>query len=145
LAESRTDPGTYVKRNFPIAVRERGQPFIEEAAEVISHLPDLPCIASFYVLFDRRDSPIRIDLPYWDQRLSENGWHRSVALDLTQVLKVLATGYCGLDCHNLWLKNVDEKVRLKRRTVDNIYFPYMEKLFETKIIRGRSYRRVKFP
>jgi len=31
------------------------------------------------------------------------------------VLKVLATGYCGLDCHNLWLKNVDERVRLRRK------------------------------
>ena len=66
-------------------------------------------------------------------------------MDLEGVLKVLATGYCGLDCHNLWLKNVDERVRLKKKTVDNIYVPYMEKLFGEKIIRGRSYRRVRFP
>jgi hypothetical protein len=68
-----------------------------------------------------------------------------VPVDLQDVLKVLATGYCGLDCHNLWLKNVDERVRLKKKTVDNIYVPYMEKLFGEKIIRGRSYRRVRFP
>jgi hypothetical protein len=43
------------------------------------------------------------------------------------------------------LKNVDERVRLKKKTVDNIYVPYLEKLFGEKIIRGRSYRRVKYP
>ena len=73
------------------------------------------------------------------------GWHKPVTIDLSDALKVLATGYCGLDCHNLWLKNVDERVRLKKKTVDNIYVPYMEKLFGEKIIRGRSYRRVRFP
>jgi hypothetical protein len=57
----------------------------------------------------------------------------------------MITGYCGLDCYNLWLKNVDEKVRLKKRVVDTIYFPLMEKMFDAKIIRGRGYRRVRFP
>ncbi len=145
LAESGSDAKRYVRKNFPNAIREAGSEFVDEAAEVIASIPDFPAIMSFYVLLDRRDSPVRIDVPFWDQKLSEIGWHKPVSLDLAPVLRVLATGYCGLDCHNLWLKNVDERVRLKKRTVDNIYFPYMEKLFETKIIRGRSYRRVKFP
>ena len=57
----------------------------------------------------------------------------------------MITGYCGLDGYNLWLKDVDQKVRLRKRVVDQIYFPYMEKIFKEKIIRGRSYRRVKYP
>ena len=145
LAESRVDAKTYVRKNFPNTYRERGKGFVDGAAEVIAGIPDFPSIVSVYVLFDRRDSPIRIDLPYWDYRLVDVGWHKPVTLDLATVLKVLATGYCGLDCHNLWLKNVDERVRLKKKTVDNIYVPYMEKLFGEKIIRGRSYRRVRFP
>ena len=81
----------------------------------------------------------------FDHRDQKNQFIHGVRLDVDNILRVLATGYCGLDCHNLWLKNVDERVRLKKKTVDNIYVPYMEKLFGEKIIRGRSYRRVRFP
>jgi hypothetical protein len=145
LEESRSDAKAYVRKNFPNTLREKGKGFVDEAAQVIASIPDFPAIASFYVLFDRRDSPIRIDIPCWERKLIDVGWHKPVPVDLQDVLKVLATGYCGLDCHNLWLKNVDERVRLKKKTVDNIYVPYMEKLFGEKIIRGRSYRRVRFP
>jgi hypothetical protein len=145
LEESRSSAKSYVKKNFPNTLRERGNEFVDEAAQVVAGIPEFPAIASFYVLFDRRDSPIRIDVPYYDQKLIDVGWHKPVNLDVDSALKVLATGYCGLDCHNLWLKNVDERVRLKKKTVDNIYVPYMEKLFGEKIIRGRSYRRVKYP
>ena len=145
LEALRSDAKSYVRKNFPNALRETGKGFVDEAAQVIAGIPDFPAIVSFYVLFDRRDSPIRIDVPCWDQKLIDVGWHKPASVDLEGVLKVLATGYCGLDCHNLWLKNVDERVRLKKKTVDNIYVPYMEKLFGEKIIRGRSYRRVRFP
>jgi len=145
LEALRSDAKSYVRNNFPNALRERGKGFVDDAAQVIASIPDFPAIVSFYVLFDKRDSPIRIDVPCWDQKLVDVGWHKPASVDLTNVLKVLATGYCGLDCHNLWLKNVDERVRLKKKTVDNIYVPYMEKLFGEKIIRGRSYRRVRFP
>jgi len=145
LEALRSDAKGYVRKNFPNALRETGKGFVDEAAQVIAGIPDFPAIVSFYVLFDRRDSPIRIDVPCWDQKLIDVGWHKPASVDLEGVLKVLATGYCGLDCHNLWLKNVDERVRLKKKTVDNIYVPYMEKLFGEKIIRGRSYRRVRFP
>jgi hypothetical protein len=145
LEALRSDAKSYVRKNFPNALRERGKGFVDDAAQVIAGIPDFPAIVSFYVLFDRRDSPIRIDIPSWDQKLIDVGWHKPASVDLEGVLKVLATGYCGLDCHNLWLKNVDERVRLKKKTVDNIYVPYMEKLFGEKIIRGRSYRRVRFP
>ena len=145
LEALRSDAKGYVRKNFPNALRERGKGFVDEAAQVIAGIPGFPAMVSFYVLFDRRDSPIRIDIPCWDQKLIEVGWHKPASVDLEGVLRVLATGYCGLECHNLWLKNVDERVRLKKKTVDNIYVPYMEKLFGEKIIRGRSYRRVRFP
>jgi hypothetical protein len=145
LEALRSDSQSYIRTNFPNALREMGKCIVKDAAQVIAGIPDFPAIVSFYVLFDRRDSPIRIDIPCWNQKLIDVGWHKPASADLEDVLKVLATGYCGLDCHNLWLKNVDERVRLKKKTVDNIYVPYMEKLFGEKIIRGRSYRRVRFP
>ncbi len=145
LKESRSDPRKYVRRNFPNTFREKGKEFVDGAAEVVADIPEFPSIVSFYILLDKRDSPIRIDLPCWDCSLADVGWPKPVTTDLEGLLKILATGYCGLDCHNFWLKNVDERVRLKKRTVDNIYFPFMEKLFGDKIIRGRGYRRVRFP
>ncbi|MGF3521730.1 MAG: DNA double-strand break repair nuclease NurA [Candidatus Bathyarchaeia archaeon] len=145
LRQFQLHPEDYVKKTFPNAIREMGKNVIDEVAKVIADIADFPAILSFYVLFDLYDSPIRIDVPCYDKRFIDVGWHKPFSADVSEVLKVLATGYCGLDCHNLWLKNVDERVRLKKKTVDNIYVPYLERLFGEKIIRGRSYRRVKYP
>lgn len=135
----------FVRRSFPNTTRKKGDEFVDWAVDIISKIPKLPSILSFYILLDVRDSPIRIDIPNWEYLLSEIGWPKPVDVSLEDLLKILVTGYCGLDAYNLWLKDADEKVRLKRKYVDNIYFPYLEKLFQSKIIRGRGYRRVKYP
>ena len=139
------NPKKYVMNNFPITVRERGTEFIDWATETISRIPSFPSFVSFYLLMDVRDSPMRIDVPCWEQPLSKTGWPKPIDVDLQALLKIMVSGYCGLDAYNLWLKNVDERVKLKRRVVDELYFPYMERLFQSKIIRGRGYRRVRFP
>ena len=143
--ECRLNPRGYAKKYFPLTTREEGAKFVDWAAEIIFNISKLPSFVSFYLLLDTRDSPIRIDVPYWEHSLSEIGWPRPVDLDLEDLLRIMVTGYCGLDAYNFWLKNVDERVRLKRKVVDKIYFPYMEKLFQEKIIRGRGYRRVRYP
>jgi len=139
------NPKKYVMNNFPITVREKGTEFVNWATETISRIPSFPSFVSFYLLMDIRDSPMRIDVPCWEQPLSKTGWPKPIDVDLQPLLKIMVSGYCGLDTYNLWLKNVDERVKLKRRVVDELYFPYMEKLFDSKIIRGRGYRRVRFP
>jgi hypothetical protein len=139
------NPKKYVMNNFPITVRERGAEFVDWATETISKIPSFPSFVSFHLLMDVRDSPMRIDVPCWEQPLSKTGWPKPIDVDLQALLKIMVSGYCGLDAYNLWLKNVDERVKLKRRVVDELYFPYMEKLFDSKIIRGRGYRRVRFP
>ena len=139
------NPKKYVMNNFPITVRERGTEFVNWATETILRIPSFPSFVSFYLLMDVRDSPMRIDVPCWEQPLSKTGWPKPIDADLQALLKIMVSGYCGLDAYNLWLKNVDERVKLKRRVVDELYFPYMEKLFDSKIIRGRGYRRVRFP
>ena len=140
-----SDPKKYVIKNFPITTREKGTEFVDWASKVISGIPSFPSFISFYLLLDVRDSPMRIDVPCWEQPLSKTGWPKPIDVNLQVLLKIMINGYCGLDAYNLWLKNVDERVKLKRRVVDEMYFPYMEKLFQSKIIRGRSYRRVRFP
>src|SRR4030043_706184 len=73
LEALRSDAKGYVRKNFPNALREKGKSFVDEAAQVIAGIPGFPAMVSFYVLFDRRDSPIRIDIPCWDQKLIEVG------------------------------------------------------------------------
>jgi hypothetical protein len=136
---------TYVQATFPRTTREKGDDFVEWASQIISKIPDFPSFVSFHLLLDERDSPLRIDVPNWDYKISEIDWPKPVDVNLENLLKIMITGYCGLDGYNLWLKDVDQKVRLKKRVVDQIYFPYMEKIFKEKIIRGRSYRRVRYP
>ena len=140
-----SDPRKHVTNNFPITTREKGTEFVDWASKVISTIPSFPSFISFYLLLDIRDSPMRIDVPCWEQPLSKTGWPKPIDVNLQVLLKIMINGYCGLDAYNLWLKNVDERVKLKRRVVDEMYFPYMEKLFQSKIVRGRSYRRVRFP
>ena len=69
---------------------------MDDAAQVIAGIPDFPAIASFYVLFDRRDSPIRIDIPCWDQKLIDVGWHKPV---------ICGFGWC-LEGFSYWLLRV---------------------------------------
>jgi hypothetical protein len=141
----RKDPEKYVRSKFPLTFREKGKEFVERASDILRGLTTFPGIVSLHLLLDTRDSPIRVDLPCWDQVFPLTGWPKPLDFNVDELLKVMVTGYCGLDCYNLWLKNVDERVRLKKRVVDTIYFPFMERLFGEKIIRGRGYRRVRYP
>jgi hypothetical protein len=145
LKEYHENPRKCVEKYFPRLTMEKGEDFIHWASDVLKNVLEFPSFVSFYILLNPRDSPIRIDMPYYDKSLFEVGWPEPVDVDIDDILKVMVTGYCGLDAYNLWLKNVDEKVRLRRKVVDDIYFPYLEKLFGEKIVRGRGYRRVKYP
>ncbi|MEM2152239.1 MAG: DNA double-strand break repair nuclease NurA [Candidatus Bathyarchaeia archaeon] len=145
LKEYQKDPEGYVKKYFPRLSMERGERFIQWASEVLRDISELPSFVSFYLLLDWRDSPIRIDIPFYDKMLFEVDWPEPIEFNVEDVLKIMVTGYCGLNAYNIWLKNVDEKVRLKRKVVDEIYLPFLEKVFGEKIIRGRGYRRVKYP
>ncbi len=145
LKEYHDDPAECVRKYFPRLTMEKGEDFIRWASEILRSIVEFPSFVSFYILLDPRDSPIRVDMPYYGKSLSEVGWPEPVEVDISKLLKIMVTGYCGLNAYNLWLKNADEKVRLRRKVVDYIYFPYLEKLFGEKIIRGRSYRRVKYP
>ena len=145
LQQSLKDPARYIHSHFPISVREKGLGFLEWGSTLLSGFTDFPAFISLYLLLDVRDAPIRIDIPYWNHAFVRAGWPRLIDINLDEVLKVMVSGYCGLDCYNLWLKNVDEKVRLRKSVVDNLYFPLMEQQLNAKIIRGRRYRRVKFP
>jgi hypothetical protein len=145
LKEYSENPREYVGKYFPRLTMEGGDEFVDWASKILRGIQEFPSFVSFYVLLDPRDSPIRVDMPYYGKMLFEVGWPEPVEVDVKNVLKIMVTGYCGLNAYNIWLKSVDEKVRLRREIVDDIYFPYLERIFGEKIIRGRGYRRVKYP
>ncbi|MEM3715620.1 MAG: DNA double-strand break repair nuclease NurA [Candidatus Bathyarchaeia archaeon] len=145
LKEYREDPERYVKKYFPRSSMEKGESFVQWASEVLNGILNFPSFISFYILLDLRDSPIRVDVPYYNRALFDVGWPEPIEANIEDLLKIIVAGYCGLNVHNIWLKNVDEKVRLRRKVIDEIYLPFLEKVFGEKIICGRGYRRVKYP
>ncbi|MEM1546992.1 MAG: DNA double-strand break repair nuclease NurA [Candidatus Methanomethylicia archaeon] len=145
LKEYYKNPEECVGKYFPRLTMEKGEEFIQWASSILKSILEFPSFISFYILLDPRDSPIRIDTPYYGKSIFEISWPEPASIDVSDLLRIMVTGYCGLNAYNLWLRNADEKVRLKRRVVDNIYIPYLEKLFGEKIIYGRRYRRVKYP
>ena len=106
-------------------------------------------MVSFHVLLDHRDTPVRIDTPSWtfnrETTISELVGGRAVLLNVNAIVSLLLKGYGGLKDYNIWLKRVDEKVRLSNDVVDTIYSSALEKHLDFTIIHTRGYRRVKYP
>ena len=65
--------------------------------------------------------------------------------DLTEIIGLLVAGYGGLRNYNIWLKQVDQEVKLTRKTLDDLYGPILEKALGLQIVHTRGYRRVKYP
>lgn len=145
LKEYSESPKEYIGKYFPRLTIEGGDEFTDRASSILRGILEFPSFVSFYVLLDPRDSPIRVDVPYYGKTLFETSWPEPMKADVKNLLKIMVAGYCGLNAYNIWLKSVDERVRLRREIVDNIYFSYLERIFGEKIIRGRGYRRVKYP
>jgi len=54
----------------------------------------------------------------------------------------VATGYGGLEYHNIWLWSVDKKVKFHRKEFDEMYFSKFKELVGVSL-NARDYRRVK--
>ena len=151
IQELKTKPGSYVSKHFKESLLEAPSPdqFRSRASETLSKIPDFPCMVSFHVLLDRRDTPVRIDTPSWnfnrETTISELVGGRDVLLNVNAIVSLLLKGYGGLKDYNIWLKRVDEKVRLSNNVVDTIYSSALEKHLDFTIIHTRGYRRVKYP
>jgi hypothetical protein len=151
IRELKTKPESYVLKHFKESLLEAPSPeqFRSRASETLSKIPDFPCMVSFHVLLDRRDTPVRIDTPSWnfnrETTISDLVGGREVLLNVNAIVSLLLKGYGGLKDYNIWLKRVDEKVRLSNDVVDTIYSSALEKYLDFTIIHTRGYRRVKYP
>lgn len=140
------DPEGFVKSNFPVSSRDRN--FVDWALGIVENIPDLPAIVSFHLLPAINDTPMRIDIPAWvfgiEEKLSEVGWPEAVSVDLNEILRLISAGYCGLENYNVWLKAVDDGVKLRRDVFENLYLPKFEEIVG-RFATPRGYRRVRFP
>ena len=151
LNEIRRDPWHYAERNFKKAVTEAENEvdFLSHAVDVLIGIQSLPTMVSFYVLLDPRDTPLRVDTPPWtfglDHSLTDLKGTRQLDVDVSRIVAVLQSGYAGLMDYNIFLKKVDEEVRLTRGTMDELYTSALEKALSLTVIHSRGYRRVKYP
>ena len=64
---------------------------------------------------------------------------------MEELICILKANYAGLLDYNVWLKRVDEEVKLHLKDVDTIYERVLEKELGLTLIHTRGYRRVKYP
>jgi len=148
-------PESFIRRRFKKALiehRHREGEFLTYATDVINRLLKFPTIVSFHLLFDTRDTPLRIDVPSWVltnetqlSNLKENRFVKDVHGTLQELVCMLKSSYAGLSDYNVWLKRVDEEVKLRLKDVDAIYERVLEKELGLTLIHTRGYRRVKYP
>lgn len=139
------NPEGYLRSHFPVL--SNSEDFVINAKDVITGLKELPAIVSFHVLPDRRDSPLRIDVPAFclgiSKKFHEVGWPEPIKEDISRVLSVVATGYAGLEHHNIWLWKVDREVKFHRREFDEMYLSKFKEIVGVSL-NARDYRRVRF-
>lgn len=145
IGQIEIDPESYLKSHFPVL--SNNEDFVTYAKVVLNRLKELPAIASFHILPDRRDSPLRIDVPAFCIGLSTKfrdvGWPEPIDEDISEVLSIVATGYGGLEYHNIWLWKVDREVKFHRREFDDMYLSKFKELVGVSL-NARDYRRVRF-
>jgi len=144
-------PENFLKTYFSNSLQENsGDPtFPKRAHETLQRLVDFPSIASFHILFDERDTPMRVDTPTWtfgmNRRLIDVERSSPLEVDVEPIWKILESGYAGLRNYNVWLAEVDEEVRLRRDVVDMYESMLSKRLGLPPLIHSRGYRRVKYP
>ena len=140
------DPDGFIRTRFPLSSRDKD--FVERASLILGKLRRMPAVISFHLLPKINDTPLRIDIPAWvfglDNNIMDVGWPEPASVDLDDILKLVSAGYCGLDNYNIWLKAVDEKVKLKREFFESLYLNKFEEVVG-RFATERGYRRVRFP
>ncbi|TXT62442.1 MAG: NurA domain protein [Promethearchaeota archaeon] len=137
---------SYITSNFPVSSED--DEFMDRAVEVVERLTEVPAIISFHLLPQVIDTPMRIDIPAWyfdsPHKLKEMGWPEPIEIDLDTILKLISSGYCGLENYNIWLSHVDSEVKLKRNVFEELYINKFEEIIGT-YSTARGYRRVRYP
>lgn len=133
------DPERFADRIFTESVSK------EEALDTIQGLADSPAIATFHVRMERNHETMRIDVPANRIGIGDKVTScKSRIIDLDAVEEAYShveEDYGGGKVYNSLLYTVDELVRLKQKTVDQVYLKILRDELNTDIELTRSYRR----
>ena len=136
--------GTGYSHPILLGAAEPGDlPLQPEAEELLAQCP---AMVSCYVRPAPNDDPLRIDVPASavgreeSFQAVEQAWVPDRRAIEPIVALVLAL-YGGHTVHNAPLYKVDRKVRLSRRTVEQVYLPVLERVANVPLSVDRSRRR----
>jgi hypothetical protein len=117
----------------------------EKVVETIQQLGDSPSIATFHVRMRGNHETMRIDIPVnilgMDDTITS---YKSMKIEPEKIRTVfnhVSEDYGGVKVYNSLLYTVDELVRLKQETVDNVYLKILRNELDEDIELTRSYRR----
>lgn len=147
-------PDAYLRKNFrnSLARIEDDAHFLKRGREILQEMCNLPTVISFHILLNKRDSPMRVDLPAYEvEGEKANTLGECVATNsyegnrerIREVVRILKSGYVGLNTYNVLLKQVDRAVKLKKKEVDTIYEKVLRDFFELPLEHTRRFRRVR--
>lgn len=148
------NPERFVRSRFRNAIAEnieREDEFVEHAVRVIDEITSFPTVVSFHLLLDNRDTPLRVDVPSWicGSKNTLGGFMKTQFVEnhsaVEEIICLLKAGYAGLRDYNVWLKHVDDEVKLHEKDIDALYERLLEKELGITLIHTRGYRRVKYP
>ena len=136
--------GTGYSHPILLGATEPGDlPLQPEAEELLAQCP---AMVSCYIRPAPNDDPLRIDVPASavgqaeSFQAVEQAWVPDRRAIEPIVALVLAL-YGGHTVHNAPLYKVDRKVRLSRRTVEQVYLPVLERVANVPLSVDRSRRR----
>lgn len=150
----REQPNAYLEDRFrrSLALADDPEAFKSRGRTILDQMCQLPTVLSFHVLLDSRDSPLRVDTPTYEINRDEittlaefdkTKYNKKNMERVKEIIRILKSGYAGLNTYNVLLKQVDRRVKLKKREVDNIYENILRDFFDLPLIHTRRYRRVR--
>jgi hypothetical protein len=134
-----SDPERFANRIFTESVSR------DEALETIQRLRDSPAIVTFHVRMGRNQETMRVDVPAnalgIDDKITSCKSRMTEPERVKNVYSHVAEDHGGTKVYNSLLYTVDEMVRLKQETVDQVYLKIVREELDSDFEFTRSYRR----
>ena len=116
----------------------------DEASRAIvsihANLTSIPPVVTSYATLGQNDTPVRIDFLANSDDL-QAGFNDVPAME--QYVSWLRACYGGLDNYNIFLTQVDQRVKLTNQILDNLYKQLFEQSIKKPLIYSRDQRRLK--
>lgn len=149
--EGKISEEEYIKSRFSSIAKEINKEKYSKIELALRSMKEYPTIVSFYVLFNKKDSPLRVDIPSYyfnlDHKLEDLFKTNFLSMNneekLLRIVNYLKDQYIGYKNYNVLLKRVDEIVKLSNKVVDKVYIRLIEKKLNRILLFGRDYRRVR--